>query len=70
MYSNLSMTMAQEHQRDLLREAKAANLANSAARPRPAKTESPWLPRLSFAWTARRPAPRLSAAASEGPSAR
>jgi hypothetical protein len=70
MYSNLSMTMAQEHQRDLLREAKAAKLANAAAPKRAAKSESPWFPRLSFAWTARRPMPKLAVRASGGQSAR
>jgi hypothetical protein len=69
MYSNLSMIMAQEHHGDLLREAKAAKLANAAAPTRPAKSQSPRLPRLGFAWTARRPMPKLAVGASEGPSA-
>ena len=60
MYSNLSMTMAQEHQRDLLREAKAAKLANAAAPTRSAKTQSLRFPRLGFSWTARRPMPKLA----------
>jgi hypothetical protein len=61
MYSNLSMAIAQEHHRDLLREAKAANLARSAARRDEAKAASPRFPRITFSWTLRRPATELAA---------
>jgi len=60
VYSNLSVVMAQGHQRDLLREAKAAKLAGSAAPNRPAK--SPRFARMSFAWEVRRPAYKLAVA--------
>jgi hypothetical protein len=56
MYSNLSMIMAQEHQRDLQREAQAARLARSVApttRPaKPIRLASPRFPRISFVWRA------------------
>jgi hypothetical protein len=55
MYTNLSMAMAQEHQRDLRRQAEAANLARSGD---PSRTEaaSPRFARISFSWSVRRPA--------------
>jgi len=54
MHSNLSMMIAQEHQRDLRREAQAAKLARSVAGDDQAKTRSPRFTRISFVWSARR----------------
>jgi hypothetical protein len=50
MYSNLSMMVAQEHQRDLRRAAEAARLARSVAPARPSKRVAP---RIQFAWRVR-----------------
>ncbi|HEY5317133.1 MAG TPA: hypothetical protein VIJ20_04080 [Solirubrobacteraceae bacterium] len=62
------MAVAQEHQRDLRREAQAANLASSVTPSRPAAT-TPWYARLSFVWNVRQPARKLGVQASERPSA-
>jgi hypothetical protein len=66
MYTNLSMAMAQDHQRELRREAEAAKLARSGAETRPVAGER-WLARIRLTLISRRPTRRFQVHAAEQP---
>jgi hypothetical protein len=66
MYSNLTIAVAQEHHRDLRREATAAKLARSAAVDQPA-VAAPRSNRISFMSSVRRAAHKFAVRAAEPP---